>query len=113
MADRARLQYVVVGDTLRLGSGEYIRFIGVDAPESSECGERASERVVNRLVEGSIRLKRPGYQDRDGYWRLLRYVHDLKRDAGRALIWRGYARNYDAFQPSTGIFLQGCAAGCS
>jgi endonuclease YncB( thermonuclease family) len=72
--------------------------IGVDAPESSECGGRASERVMNRLVEGSIHLKRPsGYRNRDGYGRLLWYVHDFRRDAGRALIWRGYARNYDAF----------------
>jgi endonuclease YncB( thermonuclease family) len=49
---------------------------------------------MNRLLEGFIPLKRPpGYQD----GRLLRYVHDFKRDAGRALIWRGYARNYDGF----------------
>jgi endonuclease YncB( thermonuclease family) len=98
MAARARLQYVVDGDTLRLRSGEYVRFIGVDAPESSECGGRASERIMNRLVEGLIRLQRPsGYQNKDGYGRLLRYVYDFGRDAGRASIRRGHAQNYEAF----------------
>jgi endonuclease YncB( thermonuclease family) len=96
--DESRLQYVVDGDTVRLRSDEYVRFIGVDAPESSECGGRASERVMNRLLDGFIRLKRPsGYQNRDGFERLLRYVHDFGRDAGRALIWRGFARSYDVF----------------
>jgi hypothetical protein len=52
-ARRAQLQYVVDGDTVRLRSDQYVRFIGVDAPESSKCGGRASERVMNRLVEGS------------------------------------------------------------
>jgi endonuclease YncB( thermonuclease family) len=97
-AARARLQYVVDGDTVRLRSDTYVRFIGLDAPESDECGGAASEKTMNRLVEGVIRLVRPsGYQNKDGYGRLLRYVHDFRRDAGRASIWRGYAQNYDAF----------------
>jgi hypothetical protein len=49
-------------------------------------------------MRSSIRLKRPtGYDNEDGFQRLLRYVHDFSRDAGRDLIKRGYARNYDAF----------------
>jgi endonuclease YncB( thermonuclease family) len=53
---------------------------------------------MNRLVEGTIRLKRPrGYSNRDSFDRLLRYVNDFSRDAGLASIRRGYAQNYDAF----------------
>jgi endonuclease YncB( thermonuclease family) len=48
-ARRAQLQHVVDGDTVRLRSDKYVRFIGVNAPESSQCGGRASERVMNRL----------------------------------------------------------------
>jgi endonuclease YncB( thermonuclease family) len=98
LATTRRLGYVVDGDTVRLRSGAYVRFIGLDAPEPDACGGAASERVMNRLVEGTIRLKRPlGYDNRDYFKRLLRYVHDRSRDTGRALIRRGYARNYDAF----------------
>jgi endonuclease YncB( thermonuclease family) len=98
LAATARLQYVVDGDTVRLRSDTCVRFIGLDAPESDECGGAASEKTINRLVEGVIRLVRPvGYQNKDRYGRLLRYVHDFGRDAGRASIWRGYAQNYDAF----------------
>jgi micrococcal nuclease len=98
LAARARLQYVVDGDTVRLRSDRYVRLIGVDAPETDECGGVKSTRALKRLTQGTIRLKRPaGYQNKDGYGRLLRYVHDFGRDAGRASIWRGYAQNYDAF----------------
>ena len=49
LAAPRRLGYVVDGDTLRLRSGTYVRFIGLDAPESDACGGAASERVMNRL----------------------------------------------------------------
>lgn len=78
LAAPRRLGHVVDGDTVRLRSGTYVRFIGLDAPEPDACGGAASERVMNRLVEGTIRLKRPpGYDNRDGWQRLLRYVHDF------------------------------------
>jgi hypothetical protein len=38
LAAKARLWYVVDGDSIRLRSEKYVRLIGVDAPESSECG---------------------------------------------------------------------------
>jgi endonuclease YncB( thermonuclease family) len=89
-------RYVRTSPALR--SGKYVRLIGLDAPEPTACGGAASERIMNRLLEGTIRLKRPkGYDDEDGFQRLLRYVHDFSRDAGLASIRRGYARNYDAF----------------
>ena len=98
LAAPRRLGYVVDGDTVRLRSGTYVRFIGLDAPETDACGGPASERAMNRLVEGVIRIKRPaGYDNTDRYGRLLRYVHDRSRDTGRALIKRGFARNYEAF----------------
>jgi endonuclease YncB( thermonuclease family) len=44
-----------------------------------------------------VRLVNPaGVDDRDGYGRLLRYVHDSGRDTGLALIKRGVAKaRYD------------------
>lgn len=95
IAARGRLQYVVDGDTVRLKADKYVKLIGLDAPELDKCGGRASKRRMNRLVQGRAWLKKPAdYRDKDGFGWLLRYVHDLGRDAGRALIWRGYAQNH-------------------
>jgi endonuclease YncB( thermonuclease family) len=89
---------VVDGYTVRLRSGKYVRLIGVDAPETDECGGAKSTRALTRLTQGNFRLVHPaGYTKKDRYGQLLRYVHDFSRDAGRASIWRGYAQNYDAF----------------
>jgi endonuclease YncB( thermonuclease family) len=40
LAGKARLWYVVDGDTIRLRSGKYVGLIGVDAPETTQCGGR-------------------------------------------------------------------------
>jgi endonuclease YncB( thermonuclease family) len=36
----APVNYVVDGDTIRLRSGVYVRLIGIDTPETGECGYR-------------------------------------------------------------------------
>jgi micrococcal nuclease len=98
LAANARLWYVVDGDTIRLRSEKYLRLIGVDAPETTECGGRASTRALNRRLKGRLRVVRPrGYENTDRYGRLLRYVHDFAKDANRAVIRRGWSQHYDAF----------------
>ncbi len=76
-----RVASVVDGDTIVLENGERVRYIGIDAPETShpthgkQCyGEEAAAR--NReLVEGkTVRLEKD-QSDRDQYDRLLRYVY--------------------------------------
>ena len=72
---------VVDGDTVELETGEKVRYIGINAPESVkpkspvECfGHEAS--VYNTgLVEGKrVRLEKD-VSDRDRYGRLLRFVY--------------------------------------
>ncbi len=71
---------VIDGDTIELPNGQYVRYIGMDTPETvdprepAQCfGEEAAQR--NReLVEGKdIRLEKD-VEDKDTYGRLLRYV---------------------------------------
>ena len=97
-AQAAQVDYVVDGDTVRLESGTYVRLIGIDTPEVGECGYRAAKRRLDRWVNGSVRLVNPRSVDnRDGYDRLLRYVHDSGRDTGLGLIRRGLAKaRYDS-----------------
>jgi endonuclease YncB( thermonuclease family) len=93
----ADVAYVVDGDTIRLGSGEYVRFIGIDTPEVGECGYAKAKKQLDTWVGDKARLVDPASVDnRDVYGRLLRYVHASGRDTGLALIRRGLAKaRYD------------------
>lgn len=88
---------VVDGDTVELGNGETVRLVGIDAPESGECGyDRATEKLV-RLVERRRVTLGESDEDRDKYDRLLRYVDRGPVDAGLALIESGLAiARYDS-----------------
>ena len=94
----ATVARVIAADTLSLSSGEEVRLIGVDTPESRQPkkpaqppGKEALAFVV-QLVEGKkVRLEFDR-QRRDTYKRLLAYVYvgDIMLNA--ELVRRGYAQ---------------------
>jgi endonuclease YncB( thermonuclease family) len=88
---------VVDGDTVELGNGETVRLVGIDAPETGECGhDRATDGLARLVLGQAVRLLRPD-EDRDRYGRLLRYVDIGNQDAGLRLIKRGLAiARYDS-----------------
>lgn len=101
---RSRVVRVIDGDTIVLGSGQRVRYIGVDTPEIHhprrpvECLGRSAARRNRALVEGKVVLLRRDVRDKDRYGRLLRYVY-LTDAAGRPrgfvneiLIREGWAR---------------------
>lgn len=87
MTTLAKVVKVVDGDTIKLESGETVRYLGMDAPEIYEFDNKGnrwvkrdncySEEAMNRnkeLVNGkTVRLGRD-ISDKDRYGRLLRYV---------------------------------------
>ncbi len=95
----ARVQRVIDGDTIELASGERVRYIGINAPESvdprrgTECfGKEASE-FNKDLVEGKIVRLEKDSSDRDKYGRLLRFVYPEDGTlANEVLVREGYAR---------------------
>ena len=100
-AVRARVIRVVDGDTIVAsieGDDEYVRYIGVDTPETVkpdtpvQCfGPRASAEN-HRLVEGrTVRLVFDA-EARDDYGRLLAYVYAGSRFVNAELVRGGYAR---------------------
>jgi endonuclease YncB( thermonuclease family) len=97
LAGVAAVDYVVDGDTIRLDSGKYVRFIGIDTPEKGQCGYRKAKKQLDRWIGGKARLGNPkSVQDKDQYGRLLRYVQASGRDTGLALIRKGLAKaRYD------------------
>ena len=88
---------VVDGDIVELGNGETVRLVGIDAPETGECGhDRATDRLAGLVLGQAVRLLRPD-EDRDRYGRLLRYVDVGDQDVGLRLIRRGLAiARYDS-----------------
>jgi micrococcal nuclease len=101
---RAAAAYVVRaidGDTIEAridGHDEYVRYIGVDTPETVEpgapvqCFGRRASRFNHHLVEGHrVRLVF-GVERRDAYGRLLAYVHLGHRFVNAILVRRGLAR---------------------
>jgi len=92
------VDYVVDGDTIRLGSGTYVRLIGIDTPEVGECGFDEARMALDQMVGPSVELPNPSsVDDKDGYGRLLRYVRVNGRDTGLVLIRRGLATaRYDS-----------------
>jgi len=91
---------VVDGDTAKVfyeGRSEYVRYIGIDTPESVkpgspvECyGEESKEFNEGMLSGGKARL-RFGPEQRDRFGRLLAYVYVRNVMLNAELIERGYA----------------------
>ncbi len=93
---------MVDGDTVdvRDGAGrqERVRVVGIDTPETGECGfERASAAMADLVMDRPVVLTAGARDDRDRYGRILRYVDVDGTDAGLSLIRRGLAiARYDS-----------------
>lgn len=89
---------VVDGDTIVLDSGEKVRYIGIDTPESVdprrpvECFGKEASNQNRQLVEGkTVRLERD-VSKRDSFGRLLLYVWVNDQMVNELLVKNGYAR---------------------
>jgi micrococcal nuclease len=82
---------VIDGDTFRLETGETVRLIGIDAPELSQPGsEKSREYLAHLILNKGVTLE-TGYEDRDKYDRLLRFVYIDDVCINEEMIRQGYA----------------------
>ena len=105
--ERAQVVRVIDGDTIEIASGEHVRYLAIDTPQTVhpekpvQCyGKEASDRN-KELVEGrKVKLLREG-EDKDKFGRLLRYVFADGILVNAELVWEGYAyaKSYD-IEPS-------------
>ena len=76
--ETATVTRVIDGDTIVIGSGQKVRYIGIDTPEvypQREAYGMEAWKVNRQLVEGKeVRLERD-VSETDKYGRLLRYVY--------------------------------------
>jgi micrococcal nuclease len=104
---RARVDYAVDGDTLRIeepdGELAYVRLVGIDTPEDvkpgypSECGSKAAARSIEALApEGAeVTLRYDSVADHeDVYGRTLAHVFIGARQLELAQLRRGWAYVY-------------------
>lgn len=78
--EQALVIKVVDGDTIEIDSGQTVRLIGIDTPETVDprrpvgCfGKEASNETKN-LINGKVVILQKDVSDKDKYRRLLRYV---------------------------------------
>jgi micrococcal nuclease len=86
---------VIDGDTIVLESGERIRYLLVDAPESTgghrDCFGAEAHAFNRGLVEGRTVTLTDGESCADRYGRRLAYVSVDGHDVNALLVERGYA----------------------
>jgi endonuclease YncB( thermonuclease family) len=95
----ARIGSIVDGDTLALTTGEQIRLIGIDAPETPTCEGHAATATMRSLVARGtkVRLTFAARTRKDKYGRLLAYVDAPSGDLGLRMIKSGHAKaKYDS-----------------
>jgi micrococcal nuclease len=90
----ATVARVVDGDTIDLDSGERVRYLMIDTPESTtttECyGPEAKE--LNEMLVGGKEIKlRYDVECMDKYGRLLAYIEVSGQEINKVLLERGYA----------------------
>lgn len=88
---------VIDGDTIELETGQKVRYIGINAPEtvhpekSLQCFGFEASNKNKELVEGkSVRLEKD-VSETDKYGRLLRYVFLGNTSVNKFLVEEGYA----------------------
>jgi endonuclease YncB( thermonuclease family) len=88
---------VVDGDTIKLTSGQTVRFIGIDTPETVhpskpvECyGKEASEKTKELLLGKTVLLEKD-ISETDQFGRLLRYVYVEDTFVNDFLVREGFA----------------------
>lgn len=96
---KAKVARVIDGDTVKLETGEVVRYIGIDTPETVhptkpvQCyGKEASDKN-QELVEGKeIKLEKD-VSETDKYNRLLRYIWIGETLVNELLVKEGYAHS--------------------
>ena len=90
-----RVAEIIDGDTFRIETGEYVRLIGVDAPEKSSSFYFSSSNFLKLLILNKTIILEKDKDNRDNYGRLLRYAYvDYGNETlfiNYELVKRGYA----------------------
>lgn len=98
IGDLAAVAEVIDGDTIKLETGETVRYLGIDTPELThmppDCYAQEAALMNKELVDGkTIRLIKD-VRNTDRYGRWLRYVYIDDLLINLELVRLGYARSF-------------------
>ena len=89
---------MIDGDKIKLVTGEKVRFLGIDTPETKHpkkvpvpCGPKATN-VIRELLSGNEVALEFDLERKDQYGRLLAHVFTGSTFVNAELVRRGYAR---------------------
>ncbi|MBI2629272.1 thermonuclease family protein [Candidatus Pacearchaeota archaeon] len=83
---------VIDGDTFQIQTGEYVRLIGINAPERTEKYYDESTSFLRSLIFDKAIILESDLDNRDSYGRLLRYAYSSDgKLINEELVRRGYA----------------------
>ena len=85
---------VTDGDTIKLQSGEKVRLIGINTPETGQYYSSEAKNKLKEFVQGKIIKLEKDVSDADRYGRLLRYVYVDDLFVNLEMIRLGYAEAY-------------------
>lgn len=91
---QAKVVRIIDGDTIEIESGQRIRYIGIDTPETGGCHATQSTNKNKELVEGKTISLEKDISETDRYGRLLRYVYVGNTLVNEILVKEGYAQVY-------------------
>jgi len=96
-AENVLVTRVIDGDTIELGDGRHVRYIGINTPETVDkrvivqCfGKEASNKNSELVLNKQVRMEKD-ISDKDKYGRLLRYVYVGDVFVNEFLVREGYA----------------------
>lgn len=88
--DDQRVVEVVDGDTFQLKSGERVRLMGVDAPESDRCGgQQAKEKLTDLILNKTVKLEE---SVKENYGRTMALVYENGNLINKTMMNEGWGR---------------------
>lgn len=99
MAEAHYVNRVIDGDTIEIETGEIVRYIGIDTPETVhptktvQCFGKEASDYNKQLVYNKMVILEKDVSDKDRYGRLLRYVYVGHEMINERLAKEGYARS--------------------
>lgn len=97
--DTIRVTRVIDGDTVEIESGQKVRYIGIDTPETAhptkgvECFGKEATAKNRQLAEGQLVRLEKDISETDKYGRLLRYVWVGETMVNDYLVRQGFAHS--------------------
>lgn len=85
---------VIDGDTVVIGSGETVRYIGIDSPEKNDCFASEATNENKNLVLGKEVILEKDVSETDRYGRILRLVYIGDILVNDYLVRQGFAKAY-------------------